>query len=319
MGVHAFFWFSSKSQVDPAPTGMEADSGPVAQEASPSVHPAPQLSREPSNPEAVEKSHAHRYLPRFSFRGWGWSRHQRASTHDKVTRGSKRPKTLARVLHPGSKKRAKESALLVRSVIVGPPTSASPKVTPVVAKPQLNKIRQQLSQPKTANKVIAQLRSLPSSDPSPGEAGSTPQPAGPIHAVCLSHTDAEEDALHFCHLKETGSTEPSGQNFGVPMTSEPMERLTSMLNELRIIDLISQPDLGLGQPANGKGLFAGALPTPETVIKGFKQVTPQLMALGYATGRSITPNHAGIYPPTDRMSILTCRRSFVIKLSSINA
>jgi len=29
------------------------------------------------------------------------------------------------------------------------------------------------------------------------------------------------------------------------------------------------------------------------------------MALGYATGQAIKPDHSGIYPPTDRMSVLT--------------
>jgi hypothetical protein len=30
------------------------------------------------------------------------------------------------------------------------------------------------------------------------------------------------------------------------------------------------------------------------------------MALGYAAGKSLVPNHKGIYPPTDRLSVLTC-------------
>jgi len=63
--------------------------------------------------------------------------------------------------------------------------------------------------------------------------------------------------------------------------------------------------LGLGQAGDESGLLAGALPTAETVMNGIVQITPQLMALGYATGKTIIPDHHGIYPPTDRISILT--------------
>jgi hypothetical protein len=102
------------------------------------------------------------------------------------------------------------------------------------------------------------------------------------------------------------------------------------LNEMHVVELIKAPDLGLGQPGDGEGILAGALPTPETVLKGVKEITPQLMALGYATGRSLLPDHSGecmlfksnrafltnapgIYPPTDRISVLTC----MFSLSSI--
>jgi hypothetical protein len=56
------------------------------------------------------------------------------------------------------------------------------------------------------------------------------------------------------------------------------------------------------------------------------QITPQLMALGYATGKACLPDHTGacmrsllntalshifsltgVYPPTDRISVLTCK------------
>jgi hypothetical protein len=78
-----------------------------------------------------------------------------------------------------------------------------------------------------------------------------------------------------------------------------------MFKEMHVIDLVTSPDLGLGQPGNGEGVLAGAVPTAETVLQGVKQITPQLMALGYATGKVISTDHSGIYPPTDRMSVLT--------------
>lgn len=222
-----------------------------------------------------------------------------------------------------SDKRAKKSALVVRSLIVGPPTSAEPKVTPAVAKPQLNKIKSQLMETKSANKLIAQLRELPATgDPSLARRN------GPIHAVCLEHTDEEEDCLHFAKLAppDSPSADVTTQVFGLPgVESAPVEKLADLFKEMRVIDLVKAPDLGLGQPGDGDGLLAGALPTAGTVIDGVKRITPELMALGYATGRTFTPDHsgeyggsdvhldvthllAGIYPPTDRMSVLTCEQ-----------
>jgi hypothetical protein len=34
-------------------------------------------------------------------------------------------------------------------------------------------------------------------------------------------------------------------------------------------------------------------------------ITPQLLSLGYATGKELMPDHSHVYPPTDRMSVLT--------------
>jgi len=209
-----------------------------------------------------------------------------------------------------SDKKAKKSALLVRSLIVGPTASESSTNSVVAGKPQLSKVKSQLIQPKTANKVIAQLRALPVSNDSTSttrESGRTAE--GPIHAVCLEHTEAEEDALHFSKLK----LEQQGQNgfaetqaFGISgIGFASFDTLTSLFDEMHVIDLIKSPDLGLGQPGDGIGLLAGAVPTAETVLEGVMKITPQLMALGYATGKAVLPDHKGIYPPTDRISILT--------------
>ncbi|KAF9268861.1 hypothetical protein L218DRAFT_852763 [Marasmius fiardii PR-910] len=193
-----------------------------------------------------------------------------------------------------SEKRAKESALIVRSIIVGP-SASSPTVTPVVAKPRMNKLKSDLSKPKTANKVIAQLRSLPVSDPkddlSKGHTTSA-KPCAPIHAVCLEHPDKQEEELHFAQISPGGDIAEH-------------DKLSALISELNVVDLFKTTDFGLGQPGNGEGLLAGAIPTAETVISGVERITPELMALGYATGRSILPDHKGVYPPTDRMSVIT--------------
>ncbi|TFK75456.1 hypothetical protein BDN72DRAFT_758054 [Pluteus cervinus] len=223
--------------------------------------------------------------------------------HDKkVAASDARAKRFIQIFRPSSKKRAQKAALVLRTVIVGP-TTAKSKVTPAVASPKLNKIRAELSQPKTANKIIAQLRTLPASEPSGDDHKGCPE--GPIHAVCLAYTDAEEDRLHFSKLADEQEETIAGIT-GLPaIASVPLEKLRTMFNDLHIIDLVKEPDLGIGQPGDGKGILAGAVPTAETVIKGFEQITPQLMALGYATGKAIIPNHVGVNPPLDRMSVLT--------------
>ncbi|KAF9461281.1 hypothetical protein BDZ94DRAFT_1167904 [Collybia nuda] len=199
-----------------------------------------------------------------------------------------------------SDKRAKRSALIVRSLIIGPTTTAPPQLTPTHAKPRLSQIKSQLIKTKSANKVIAQLRVLPVSDTEGATYG-----RGPIHAVCLEHTDIEEHTLHFSCLSESISGKDKSMNAANATGAPSLEKLAAIFMEMNIVDLIASPDLGLGQPGDGEGILAGAVPTAETVLKGIELITPQLMALGFATGKAILPDHAGVYPPTDRMSVLT--------------
>ncbi|KAJ7045512.1 hypothetical protein C8F04DRAFT_940323 [Mycena alexandri] len=209
----------------------------------------------------------------------------------------------AKPLSSNSDKRAKESALILRTLIVGASSNdyATPKLTKAVAKPQLSKVKSQLMQPNSANRVIAQLRTLPVLDDAAN--GKAPPLSAPIHAVCLALPDAEEHDVHFAQL--TPDADVTSSKFVPNVAAASLDRLTRTFSEMHIVDLISAPDLGLGQPGDGKGLLAGALPTAETVITGIEQVTPQLMALGYATGRAVLPDHKGVHPPTDRISVLT--------------
>lgn len=196
--------------------------------------------------------------------------------------------------------RAKKTALRVRMLITGEPTGSTPAVSPVVAKSQQNKIKAQLSEPKTANKLIQELRRLPAT--TAASAGGSVHEC-PIHAVCLPHTDAEEDSLHFSKLQSvdsgvtlTSNVDEKGLSTAAISTA-PIEQFSALLAQMHVIELVKAPDLGLGQPGDGPGLLAGAVPTPETVLRGVKEITPQLMALGYATGRSIMPDHTGASPP----------------------
>ncbi|KAF7361908.1 Lactamase-B domain-containing protein [Mycena venus] len=210
-------------------------------------------------------------------------------------------KRWAKPLSSNSDKRAKESALIVRTLIVGPPSNnfAAPTLTKAVATPQLSKVKSQLMQPNSANKVIAQLRALPVI-----EAGDTKEtPHGPIHAVCLARPDADENELYFAKLTPDAHVQSS--RFVPNVASASLDKLTGMFSEMHIVNLVTAQDLGIGQPGDGPGLLAGAVPTAETVINGIEQITPQLMALGYATGKAVLPDHKGVHPPLDRISVLT--------------
>jgi hypothetical protein len=184
-------------------------------------------------------------------------------------------------------KRAKNSALALRSLIVGPTSTLAPQNTPGLTTPTLANIKSQLLQPKTANKVIANLKELPASDLHVDKSGAK----GPIHAVCLAYTDAEAEALHFSKLiaGEREIALPS-------MFSVPVGELAGLFNEMHVIDLVNAHDfVGLGQPGDGPGILSGALPTAKTVIEGVERITPELMALGYATGKAVMPDHSGTY------------------------
>lgn len=292
----------------------------------------------PSNPGDPKASAPAPRVRRFSFHLFFFSRpHHTHEDHKpalstvqdhekKVHAAAALSKRLVKISTSKADKRARKSALVVQRLIVGPSSAASPKLTAAVAKPQLNKIKSQLIKPKSANKVIAQLRSLPVMEASSdGVYKETHAPQGPIHAVCLEHTDPEEEELHFAQLtRDTAGQDFAFQSFGIPgVASASLDKLNSLFNDMRIVDLLTAPDLGLGQPGDGEGLLAGAIPTAETVLRGMKEITPQLMALGFATGRAVHPDHAGslhidifcnllilyssgVYPPTDRMSVLTC-------------
>ncbi|KAL7281799.1 hypothetical protein ACG7TL_005122 [Trametes sanguinea] len=245
------------------------------------------------------------------------------------------------ILRTRSERRARESAFVVRELIVGPfatPTVVPPKSSKVSANgasslQKVQKVKTQLLDPKAARKVIAQLRELPTSD-TPVVVGKTGTgevvktlPRGPIHAVCLPYTDAEAHDKHFSKLDNLEAAAPpapspsaspkakerkldltavsSAASQIASVTATSLEKLKEVLADLNVVSLITAPDLGLGQPADSPGLFSGAIPSAAAIVNGIEEVTPQLMALGYATGKAVLPSHVGVYPPTDRMSVIT--------------
>lgn len=190
-----------------------------------------------------------------------------------------------------SEKRAKESAVVVRSVIVGiHNTPRDPRLnkTKTASKYDVARVKSQLLDPKTAAKVITQLRVLPAH---PGDAATGTDI--PIHAVCLGMSDGDVHEQYFARLESVATASISA--------------VSTILADVQLVDLLTASNMGFGAPVTAQGLFAGSVPTAETVIDGIGQITPQLMALGYATGKAVLPDHKGVTVPTDRISVLTCQ------------
>ncbi|KAF8274434.1 hypothetical protein EI94DRAFT_1561543 [Lactarius quietus] len=199
-------------------------------------------------------------------------------------------------------RRANESALVIRSLIVGQNSDGSTTPPVRASRTQLDSVKALLIKPKTANQVITQLKTLPALSDSASHT------SAPIRAVCLRYTDAEAAEKHFSQLRNVEPTKKpaEGQTSPIPtITSATIESITEMIKGLHIVNLFKAPDWGLGQPGDGDGLLAGALPTAATVISGIEKVTPELMSVGYAIGKNMILDHAGVYPPLDRMSVLT--------------
>ncbi|KAG8836449.1 hypothetical protein FRC18_011372 [Serendipita sp. 400] len=202
-----------------------------------------------------------------------------------------------------------------------PASKGKPKIMQPPNQAKLGKASNRLLEPDQANQVIAKLRTLPVPDGPelPGiEYGGehiVSHAEGPIHAVCLDCTEDEAERYYFSRLK-TGddrvlaeepqagpSTQASG---GTPsIASANLSSLVSVLQNIHIVTLVSSPDLGLGQAADSPGPLAGAIPSASAVSTGMMEITGQLLALGFATSKAVYPDHAGVYPPTDRMSVLT--------------
>ena len=199
-----------------------------------------------------------------------------------------------------------------------------PKLKP--AGPQaIQKVQNQLLTPKQANKVIAKLRTIDPAEESPNhQPHKDPQlqhknahRAGerPIHAVCLDCTDEEADKYHFSKLATTPEVEtrnvrerptPSPKSGETSFALADITTVIPVLRSMKLVTLITAPDLGFGQPPGGPGLLSGSVPSARAFAEGLQEITGQLMALGFATSRAVFPSHTGVYPPTDRMSVLTC-------------
>ncbi|KAG1730780.1 hypothetical protein EDB19DRAFT_1371310 [Suillus lakei] len=211
----------------------------------------------------------------------------KAHEKEKKSRASK-AFTVRALQSKASDRRARDTAIMVRSVIVGDHemVDGRAKRSKPLSKSDLARVKAQLLEPKTASKIIDHLHAMSASSTDTGSANT-----GPIHAVCLDATDKEVHEQHFVQL---GS-----------VATATVTALSESLANVHLVDLLTAPDMGFGAPASSPGLLAGAVPSAETIIDGLQQITPQLLALGYATSKAILPDHKGVVVPTDRLSVLT--------------
>lgn len=192
---------------------------------------------------------------------------------------------------------AKESAEIIHSLAISP-GSTSP-ASKKYSKARTAKLGSELAKPQVTKDVIYNLRNMnpPTSTSARSPFAScypTNKNRGPVRAVCLDKIDSEAER-DFTQLKPS---QPAG---------------FFDLEKLHVVDLVTN-NYGFGQPVSSTGIFAGAIPTAETILTGIKHITPELMSLGYLTGAFLLPDHAGVYPPTTRMSVLTYWWGFELAL-----
>ncbi|QRV79523.1 hypothetical protein RhiJN_07538 [Ceratobasidium sp. AG-Ba] len=260
-------------------------------------------------------------------------------------------------------KRAIESALSLRTLIIGPAAMdpntkdkgkrpSDPKASAAQA---LRKVNQQLLVPAEANRVIAALRELPPPDLPPATAErvetvrrkkgwmfgrgtrgeekhkevakqSDGTVAIPIHGCCLDTTDEEAEEKHFSKLTGSRFAAQGSQSAltgaGANIGSADLSSLIPVLKDMRLVNLqaspdmssmsaaslsadLTAPDLGFGQSADKNGPLAGSVPSTGSLADGMEKVGQTLMSLGFATTTAVLPSHVGVYPPKDRMSVLT--------------
>jgi hypothetical protein len=207
------------------------------------------------------------------------------------------------------------------SVTISSKTPIQPP-KPKPAGPQtIQKVQGQLLTPKQANKVIAKLRTINPVEESPNTQPHEPAQHAhkpgerPIHAVCLDCTDEEADKYHFSQLAATPEVEmrnfrrepaPPRKPGETSFASADITTVVPLLRSMKLVTLVTAPDLGFGQPPDGPGLLAGSVPSSQALGEGLQEITGQLIALGFASSKVVFPSHTGVYPPIDRMSVLTC-------------
>ncbi|KAG2339745.1 hypothetical protein BDR05DRAFT_916723 [Suillus weaverae] len=211
----------------------------------------------------------------------------KAQEKEKKSRASK-AFTVRALQSKASDRRARDTAAMVRSLIVGDHemVDGRAKRSKPLSKSDLARVKAQLLEPKSANKIIEHLHEMSISSADTGSANT-----GPIHAVCLDAIDKEVHEQHFVQL---GS-----------VATATVTALSDTLANVHLVDLLAAPGMGFGAPASSPGLLAGAVPSAEAIIDGLQQITPQLLALGFATSKAILPDHKGVVVPTDRLSVLT--------------
>ncbi|KAK4688679.1 hypothetical protein P7C73_g1417, partial [Tremellales sp. Uapishka_1] len=206
-------------------------------------------------------------------------------------------------------RKATKAALALRQLILAPPSvipsppakshRTSPKrnsTVPRLKERDVERLKTQLLKPSEATLVIREARRFDDVE------------SEPMRAVCLDCIETEAEQL----ISRASTSRRVEQ--------EPKERprLPLLLSLLEPFDggltngEYDERDLlpfGLLLPASQVSMhrpLAGALPSPETLRRGFEALLHVESKLYLYKG----PSHAGIHPPMDRLSIYTCK-SFV--------
>lgn len=180
MGVLGLFSYGSKAQTEkvlsekrqedrPISSSAESNVTPAADDSAPSASTNSSIDAEHVQPENIPLPMSPTELAtdaaapadrpkseprRFSFKAFSFSqkteeehKHVLSAVQEREKKAhvsAAFSKRLAQPLTGNSNKRAKESALVLRSLIVGPSSAASPKMTTAIAKPQLSKIKSEV-------------------------------------------------------------------------------------------------------------------------------------------------------------------------------
>lgn len=201
---------------------------------------------------------------------------------------------------------AKKSAEIIRTLIIGPASiSPSSKKPQAISKAQLSKVKSELEQPKSANKVIVQLRNLNLASQKSallpiGPNNATGTGCGPIRAVCLHQVDEDVWKNHFANLALDQPSHTGDPSSDSALTAI-VNTITKTLEGLHIVDLIGT-NFDVGRPISSEGSLGDVVPMAETAMTGVKL---QSTSLGYTTGFFKCPDHDSVHPPSDRMSVLT--------------
>jgi len=226
------------------------------------------------------------------------------------------------------------------SSVSGPKVRASKLVS------SQTKIAPQLLHDEKANKIISEIRQLSplvqpehtiiltSSSNTQLSSISLHAPPRPpaVHGVCLEETDEEADAQAFSKLAPTAalvaSTPPPSAVPPKSTVSPSIYTLADVLARLKLVNFLQiDPTKPITPPAASKveppiklmdneATLMGALPSPAVVANGVNDLATQLIALGLGDPKlmlattpdlnGLLPDHSGVYPPTDRMSVITC-------------
>jgi hypothetical protein len=162
----------------------------------------------------------------------------------------------------------------------------------------LHQVKASLLDPSSSKQVISLLHDLPASEsksPSKLVEVAPTAPTAPIRVICLDCNDEEANEKWFSKLPlSTVPTRAGAQDFTVPSVADAdVKSLESFFKKVQIVNLVQAPDLGIGQPTDGKGILAGCIPTARAISLGLSKASEQLIGLGFASTAAVWPSHAG--------------------------